>query len=97
MSATLSNDDRCVVDLILDRPSDAEQEGPINSCFTTAPTAELQARITKVEQFLHTLDAHPVPEPARDLLARTLARCKQGDLPTTPGELIEPAGFRQQL
>jgi len=94
MSAKLSNDDRCAVDLYLDQP---EGHGSaMNSCFKTAPTAELAQRLTKVEQLLKTLEAHPVPDPAGDLLARTLSRCKVGDLPGVVGGVAEPAGFGQQ-
>ena len=72
----LSNDDRCAVDLMLER---GEPSGPqdINNCFTAAPSGEMQERLTRVEKILHLLDAHPTSDPAQDLVARTLARCDQ--------------------
>ena len=95
MSAKLTNDDRCAVDLLLDHTGITTQAGPINACFTTAP-AELHQRLRKVEELLHNLDACPVSEPPSDLLARTLTRCKLGDLPATAADLAEPIGVRQQ-
>jgi hypothetical protein len=71
----LSNDDRCAVDLILER--DGAGSDGINNCFTAAPSAEMQGRLNQVEKILHLLDAHAPAEPASDLLARTLARCDQ--------------------
>jgi hypothetical protein len=73
---SLSNDDRCAVDLMLERNGEAGPQG-INNCFTVAPSSDMQQRLTRVEQLLHILDAHPVAEPAADLLARTMARCEQ--------------------
>jgi hypothetical protein len=71
----LSNDDRCAVDLILER----SQTGPegITTCYTAAPSDEMQQRLTRVEKILHLLDAHTPIEPTADLVTRTLARCDQ--------------------
>ena len=71
----LSNDDRCAVDLILER-SETGPQG-ITNCFTAAPSAEMQQRLTRVEKLLHLLDSHPTSDPAHDLVDRTLARCEQ--------------------
>jgi hypothetical protein len=71
----LSNDDRCAVDLILER--DGTGSDGISNCFTAAPSTEMQARLTRVEKILHLLDASTPVEPASDLVARTLARCDQ--------------------
>jgi len=71
----LSNDDRCAVDLILER-KEIGSDG-IGNCFTAAPSGEMQERLTRVEQILHLLDANTPIEPAADLVARTLARCEQ--------------------
>jgi len=75
MTVSLSNDDRCAVDLILDRSS--LSPGELNSCFSVGASNVLQERLTRVESLLKMLGHHPVPEPAADLLARTLARCDQ--------------------
>ena len=72
----LSNDDCCAVDLLLERNGEAGPQG-LNNCFTVAPSSAMQQRLTRVEQLLHVLDAHPTAEPASDLVARTLARCDQ--------------------
>jgi hypothetical protein len=72
----LNNDDRCAVDLMLERSGEAGPQG-INNCFTVAPSSDMQQRLTRVEQLLHVLDAHPVADPPSDLAARTLARCEQ--------------------
>ena len=71
----LSNDDRCAVDLMLERNESVTQG--INNCFTVAPSANMQQRLTRVEKLLHLLDAHPTSDPAHDLVARTLARCDE--------------------
>jgi hypothetical protein len=71
----LSNDDRCAVDLMLER--DGIGSDGIGNCFTAAPSDEMQARLTRVEKILHLLDAHLPGEPASDLVAKTLARCDQ--------------------
>ena len=71
----LSNDDSCAVDLILER-NGTGSDG-INNCFTAAPSVDMQERLTRVEQILHTLDAHPTVDPSSDLVAKTLARCDQ--------------------
>jgi hypothetical protein len=75
MSVKLNNDDRCAVDLILDRSS--LSPGELNSCFSVGASNVLQERLTRVESLLKVLDHHPVPEPAADLLAKTIARCDQ--------------------
>ena len=46
----LSNDDRCAVDLILER--DGIGSDGINNCFTAAPSVQMQERLTRVEQTL---------------------------------------------
>lgn len=74
MSASLSNDDRCAVDLLLEHASPGTTG--ISSCFTTAPSAAVQQRLERVEKLLHVLDAHTAGEPADDLAARTLAYCE---------------------
>jgi hypothetical protein len=71
----LSNDDCCAVDLMMERSGTGPQG--ISNCFTAAPSAEMQQRLTRVEKILHLLDLHPTTEPDQDLLARTLARCDQ--------------------
>jgi hypothetical protein len=82
----LSNDDCCAVDLMLERSGDAGPQG-INNCFTVAPSADMQQRLTRVEHLLHVLDAHPVTDPASDLVARTLARCEQ-QARSTPAQSV---------
>jgi hypothetical protein len=75
MNARLTNDDSCAVDLLLERGHQPNGNGGMTGCFTTAPSADLQQRLTRVEQILHLLNYYTVPEPASDLVARTLARC----------------------
>jgi hypothetical protein len=90
----LSNDDCCAVDLILER----NQTGPegITNCYTVAPSADMQQRLTRVEKILHLLDAHTSAEPTSDLLSRTLARCDQraavaGTMPAPAPSASTPA------
>jgi len=71
----LSNDDRCAVDLIMER-NGTGSDG-ISNCFTAAPSVDMQERLNRVEKILHLLDADTPIEPASDLVARTLARCEQ--------------------
>jgi len=71
----LSNDDRCAVDLILER-NGTGSDG-ISNCFTAAPSADMQERLNRVEQILHLLDAQLPTEPPTDLVARTMTRCDQ--------------------
>lgn len=73
--SVLSNDDRCAVDLMLER-NGTGSDG-IGNCFTAAPSDEMQERLNRVEKILHLLDAHLPVEPAPDLVTRTLARCDQ--------------------
>lgn len=71
MTVTLSNDDRCVVDLLLGRADAA-------ACFSAAPS-DFHQRLNRVEQLLRCFDAYTVSDPPADLLARTLARCDDAD------------------
>ena len=71
MSLSLSNDDRCAVDLLLEHAQPGQSMSP---CFTQAPSAELQQRLSRVEKILHLLDLQPVSEPPVDLVAKTMAR-----------------------
>ncbi|HSI35539.1 MAG: hypothetical protein ACAI43_16090 [Phycisphaerae bacterium] len=94
MSAKLTNDDRCVVDLLLDRPTQTGGHLP-TTCFTTAPSAHLEQRLARVEQLLHSLDAFVAAEPSNDLLARTLARCQASDvMANTPAAIRESVAAR---
>jgi hypothetical protein len=94
MSSRLSNDDGCAVDLMLERghhqPNGGGQNG-MSPCFTTAPSADLQQRLTRVDQLLHLLDFYIVAEPAPDLVARTLARCER--TPTAIYPVVTPASI----
>jgi hypothetical protein len=84
MSASLSNDDRCAVDLLLENAPPAQ--GGV-SCFTKSASSDMQKRLAKVEEILHLLDEHVAPEPAKDLAARTVARCLQPTLPPQPPQI----------
>lgn len=75
MNVKLTNDDSCAVDLLLEGGHQPNGNGGMSPCFTTAPSAALQQRLTRVEQLLHLLNNHTAAEPASDLAARTLARC----------------------
>jgi hypothetical protein len=78
MSLSLSNDDSCAVDLLLERGHQPNGgNGGISPCFTTAPSDSVLQRLTRVEQILHLLDHHIAAQPASDLVARTLARCER--------------------
>jgi hypothetical protein len=79
MSLSLSNDDSCAVDLLLERghTPNGGNGGGMSPCFTTAPSDSVLQRLTRVEQILHLLDYHTAAEPASDLVARTLARCER--------------------
>ena len=93
MSSRLTNDDSCAVDLMLERghqPNGGGQNG-MSPCFTTAPSADVQQRLTRVEQLLHLLDFYTVAEPASDLIARTLARCER--TPTAIYPVVTPASI----
>ena len=69
----LNNDDRCAVDLLLDR--DVATSNGLNSCFSMEASSNLRERISRVETLLTALGAHRADEPAGDLVARTLDRC----------------------
>ena len=85
MSLSLSNDDSCAVDLLLERGHQPNGNGGgISPCFTTAPSESVLQRLTRVEQLLHLLDYHTAAEPASDLVARTLARCERTAAIQTP-------------
>jgi hypothetical protein len=84
MSASLNNDDRCAVDLLLENVQRPAQ-GSI-SCFTQSASSDMQKRLAKVEEILHLLDEHVAPEPAKDLAARTVARCLRPTLPPQPAQ-----------
>ncbi|MDB5319182.1 MAG: hypothetical protein JWN40_813 [Phycisphaerales bacterium] len=75
MSASLSNDDRCAVDLLLENAQPPSQG--ISSCFTKGASSTMQARLTRVESLLRLLDNDIAPEPASDLAARTVSRCTE--------------------
>jgi hypothetical protein len=83
----LSNDDRCAVDLLLEHAP----PGSSTSCLANAPTADIGARLTAVEQVLKSLDYYKVPEPSLELVGRTLAACDA--LPTRhlPREAVTPS------
>ena len=89
MSVSLNNDDRCAVDLILDRDSAAT--GGLNSCFSLDASNVLRERITRVERLLHLLDNHPAEEPAADLVTRTLVRCDQAAQTRATHQPSQPA------
>jgi len=75
MSVSLSNDDRCAVDLLLEHAQPPTSEA--TSCFTKATSADMQARLERAEGLLHTLDHFLAAEPPADLVANTLARCER--------------------
>jgi hypothetical protein len=75
MTVRLSNDDSCAVDLLLE--SGNTGQGSSAACYSAAPSAQLQQRLTRVEQILHLLDLSTPAEPSFDLVSRTLARCEQ--------------------
>lgn len=68
----LTNDDRCAVDLILERSSESHSQG----CFSRAPSATLEERLGRVEKILHILDSLPAEDPPADLVSRTVDRCE---------------------
>jgi hypothetical protein len=74
MSVSLSNDDRCAVDLLLEHAPPSSQ----GACFSQGPSSTMQERLTRIEALLHLLDLHVMPEPAPDLAARTTSRCLGG-------------------
>ena len=94
MSASLSNDDRCAVDLLLENAQPPSQG--MSSCFTKAASSTMQERLTRVEKLLRLLDSDVPPEPAADLAVRTVARCNQrvGLLP--PNDPILPTANAPQ-
>lgn len=85
MSLSLSNDDRCAVDLLLDR----DQDGV---CYTQASSQNVEARLNKIDHLLHRLDLLPeLPNPSSDLVARTMARVDQdAQTRTVPGVPTQP-------
>lgn len=89
MSAELSNDDRCAVDLLLENA--APGTAAMTSCLANAPSQELRERLTRVENLLHTLDSFKAAEPADDLVARTLAFCEARPQRHLPREAITPS------
>jgi hypothetical protein len=85
MSASLSNEDRCAVDLLLENAQHPSQG--ISSCFTQTTSSEMKERLTRVGAVLHLLDADVAPEPPQDLAARTVARCLRPALPPLPAQV----------
>jgi len=83
----LSNDDRCAVDLLLEHAA----PGGSTSCLANAPTAEIGARLTAVEQVLKSLDHYRIAEPPSDLLDRTLAACNSHPTRHLPREAVTPS------
>ena len=75
MSVKLNSDDSCAVDLLLEHSTSTSQG--VTSCFSQAPSSEVQQRLTRIEELLHLLDSYSVGEPGEDLVASTLARCEQ--------------------
>jgi len=82
--SSLSNDDRCAVDLLLENVQPSQ--GSI-TCFTKSASSDMQKRLAKVEEILHLLDEHVAPDPAKDLAARTVARCLRPTLPPQPPQI----------
>jgi hypothetical protein len=74
MSASLSNDDRCAVDLLLEHAPPASQ----GACFSQASSSTMKERLTRIEALLHLLEHDVVPEPGPDLVVRTMSRCLGG-------------------
>jgi hypothetical protein len=70
MKFSLSNDDRCAVDLLLDR----DQNGV---CYTLASSQNVEARLTTIQHLLRQLDNATAPDAPPDLVAKTLARVDQ--------------------
>jgi len=87
MSVRLRDTDALAVDLILDRAAAAQGNGGTGSS-TGQPTlfgsASSHARVSNdrvaaVEKMLKLLDGMPAPEPAQDLVQRTLERLEAGN------------------
>jgi len=83
----LSNDDRCAVDLLLEHAP----PGSSTSCLANAPSAEIGARLTAVDQVLKSLDHYRVGEPPANLLERTLAACSASPTQYLPREAVTPS------
>src|SRR5690348_13873697 len=73
MSAKLSNDDCCAVDLLLEH---AQTPG-ISQCFTQETSSNVRERLSRVEKLLNMLHHFAPDEPPADLLHATLSRCDQ--------------------
>lgn len=85
MSVKLTNDDRCAVDLLLDR----DQSGV---CYSSSSSHSVSDRLTHVEKLLHLLDNLPEGEFPADLLGKTMSRCDQAADPRNrPSDPTQPA------
>jgi hypothetical protein len=86
MNAKLNSEDQLAVDFVLDQakrlgtPAGASQPATSQSSLTHPPADP--KRIEAVERLLKRLDHLPAPEPAADLLERTLMRIRTGHGPT---------------
>jgi hypothetical protein len=86
MNRKLTDQDRQAVDLVLDRFSTmAREDGVI-----AVDGAPAEPHVQSVERILSVLEAMPAPEPAPDLVARTLARIAASS-PATLGSQTRPA------
>ena len=90
MSMTLRSSDARAVDLILDRAATAQGGAGMLFAGDAGVSGE---QVAAVERVLDVLGAMPAPEPAPDLLRRTLARVGSDTgaqfLPETVLELID--------
>jgi len=92
MKFTLSDDDRRIVDLLLDGASvPSTPDGPALSQVFSNPHPDMfENRLESVERILGLLDQYAAPEPPQDLLTRTLNRINESQPlpppPIQPGE-----------
>jgi hypothetical protein len=89
MTRKLTDQDRQAVDLVLDRfTTMAREDGVI-----AVDGAPAEPHVQSVEQILNVLAAMPAPEPAPDLVARTLARIDAMSPSGVMTDVRPPAAF----
>jgi len=83
MKSKLTDVDRQALNLILDRSNAAAASGPLYA----AADETMRKRIPNIQKVLQLLDALPVEEPPKDLVARTMKYIEQSPAHREPRHL----------
>lgn len=83
MNKRLITEDRHAVDLLLSRPEPNSAKPLVEMVFARPMKSSFESRLNAVEKVLSLLDNLPAPEPAADLVARTMDRITTAQLEPT--------------